>query len=73
MDNERASSDPPKLCNRKVGRGAFHVRGRRDANRSGAHGKANVGMSNDKAGENPAHRKTKVSYSMFIRIGLAGT
>jgi hypothetical protein len=27
----------------------------------GAIRKANVGMSNDKAGEKPAHRKTKVS------------
>ena len=27
----------------------------------GAAGKANVGISNDKAGEKPAHRKTKVS------------
>jgi hypothetical protein len=27
----------------------------------GAYRKENVGMSNDKAGEKPAHRKTKVS------------
>ena len=27
----------------------------------GATGKANVGISNDNAGEKPAHRKTKVS------------
>ena len=27
----------------------------------GAYRKANVGISNDKAGANPAHRKTKVS------------
>jgi len=27
----------------------------------GAHGKANVGMSNDKGGEKPPRRKTKVS------------
>ena len=29
----------------------------------GASGKANVGMSNDNAGEKPAHRKAKVSCS----------
>ena len=29
--------------------------------RAGASGKANVGISNDNAGEKPAHRKTKVS------------
>ena len=28
---------------------------------AGAAGKANVGISNDNAGEKPAHRKTKVS------------
>ena len=28
---------------------------------AGAYRKANVGISNDKAGEKPAHRKTKVS------------
>jgi hypothetical protein len=28
---------------------------------AGASRKANVGMSNDNAGEKPAHRKTKVS------------
>ena len=28
---------------------------------AGAYGKANVGISNDKAGEKPARRKTKVS------------
>ena len=32
-------------------------------------GKANVGISNDKAGENPAHRKTKVSAAMSISRG----
>jgi hypothetical protein len=31
------------------------------ASLAGATGKANVGISNDKAGEKPAHRKTQVS------------
>ncbi len=31
------------------------------ASNRGAGRKANVGISNDKAGEKPAHRKTKVS------------
>jgi hypothetical protein len=30
-------------------------------------------MSNDKAGENPARRKPKVSWGREIRPGLAGT
>ena len=32
----------------------------------------NVGTSNHNAGEIPARRKTKVSYSMSIRVGLVG-
>ena len=39
----------------------------------GAARKENVGISNDNAGEKPAHRKTKVSYSMLIRVGLVGS
>ena len=38
----------------------------------GAHGSKNVGMSNRKAGENPAHRKSKVSWAMAITPGLVG-
>ena len=39
----------------------------------GADRKENVGISNDKAGENPAHRKTKDSLAMLINQGLVGT
>ena len=75
MDNNRALSILPKLwiavyCS---GRGAFYVRRRCAVRHVGAHRKANVGISNDKRGEKPLHRKTKVSYSMLIRIGLVGT
>ena len=76
MDNNRASNILPKLWTFSLtesGRGAFHVRGSWVVRPSGAHGKANVGISNDKTGEKPVHRKTKVSYSMLIRIGLVGT
>ena len=61
VDNKRASSIPPKFWTRKCGRGAFHRRRSRIVRYGGAYGKANVGISNDKAGEKPAHRKTKVS------------
>ena len=44
-----------------TGRGAFYGRRRCTLRYAGAHRKANVGMSNDNAGEKPAHRKTKVS------------
>ena len=39
----------------------------------GAVRKENVGMSNDKTGESPVHRKTKDSNSMQNRVGLVGT
>ena len=42
-------------------------------NNAGTHRKANVGISNDNAGEKPAHRKTKVSPAMLIIRGLVGT
>ena len=32
----------------------------------------NVGMSSKKAGENPAHRKSKVSWATTIDPGLVG-
>jgi hypothetical protein len=40
---------------------------------AGAIRKENVGISNDNAGEKPAHRKTKVSWSTIIGSGLVGT
>ncbi len=58
IDNNRASSIVPKLriCSNTSGRGAFQQRGRSEITQGGAVGKANVGISNDKAGEKPAHR-----------------
>ena len=38
----------------------------------GAATSENVGMSNHKAGENPAHRKSEVSWAMIIIPGLVG-
>ncbi len=40
--------------------------------RPGAHGRENVGMSNDNAGEKPAHRKTEVSPAMLVIWGSVG-
>ena len=64
IDNNRASSMAPKL--RITPYGVLvgeHSKGDEGmpARRAGALGKANVGISNDNAGEKPAHRKTKVS------------
>ena len=39
----------------------------------GALRKENVGISNDKAGEIPARRKTKASNSTLNGVGLVGT
>ena len=44
----------------------------RPARVAGASGKANVGMSNDKGGENPPRRKTKVSRAMPVIPGSVG-
>ena len=48
---------------RKLEEVGEHSRERRSyvARRNGATGKENVGISNDKTGEKPVHRKTKVS------------
>lgn len=43
------------------GRGAFQLRRSSFVRDCGAAGKENVGISNDNAGEKPAHQKTKVS------------
>ena len=55
-----------------IGRGAFHVRGMRRATVAGAHGNANVGISNDKGGENPPRRKAEVSRAMPVIPGSVG-
>ena len=64
MDNKRASRSLPKLwilALSESGRGAFYRGRSRMVTCGGLYRKANVGISNDKAGEKPAHRKTKVS------------
>ena len=48
------------------GRGAFCLHRSSSVSYCGAYRKENVGISNDKAGEKPAHRKTKVSSAMLI-------
>ena len=47
-------------CKASVGEHSIQRR-RRGVSHSGAYGKANVGISNDKEGEMPSRRKTKVS------------
>ena len=76
MDNNRVLRQAPKTRdsnNKSIGRGAFHPRRMCRASGSGAYGKANVGISNDKEGEIPSRRKTKVSRAMPISPGSVGT
>ena len=54
---------------KSIGRGAYHVRRMVKMTDPGAHGKANVGISNDKGGKIPPRRKTKVSRAMPIIPG----
>ena len=51
------------------GRGALPVQRRSDVSRAGALGSENAGMSSDNPGENPGHRKPKVSYATLIGVG----
>ena len=62
VDNNRVLNMLPKPWDTYVSVGEHSaLRRRRAARRSGACGKANVGISNDKGGEMPPRRKTKVS------------
>ena len=63
MPKARDSND------KSIGRGAFHVRRMVQITNPGVHGKANVGISNDKRGEIPLRRKSKVSRAMPISPG----
>ena len=38
----------------------------------GLHASENVGISNEKTGENPVRRKPKVSYGSFVLLSLVG-
>ena len=54
------------------GRGALILHRSRIVRFGGAVSSENAGMSNHKAGENPAHRKSKVSWATVIVPGLVG-
>ena len=55
-----------------IGRGAFHLPRSPLVMAGGADGKANVGISNDKGGENPPRRKAEVSRAMPVIPGSVG-
>ena len=54
------------------GRGALILHRSRTVRSGGAVSSENAGMSNLKEGENPSHRKSKVSWAMIIIPGLVG-
>ena len=54
------------------GRGALILHRSCTVKCGGAVSSENAGMSNHKAGENPAHRKSKVSWATIIVPGLVG-
>ena len=58
---------------KSIGRGAFQMCRMVSVSDPGACGKANVGISNDKEGEIPSRRKTKVSRAMSIIPGSVGS
>lgn len=62
------AADPRK---RVVGERSSQRRSGTETSR-GAAASDYAGMSNDKAGENPARRKPKVSWGRYIRPGLVG-
>ena len=43
------------------------------ASSGGRSGSENVGLSNANIGENPMHRKPKVSHGRLVRVGLVGS
>ena len=51
------------------GSGALSGRRSQIVRSGGALGSENAGMSSDNPGENPGHRKHKVSYAMLISVG----
>ena len=74
VDNNRVLSRLPKPRDTQVsvGEHSMCVEGE-GTTLSGAHGKANVGISNDKKGEIPFRCKTKVSRAMSISPGSVGS
>ena len=56
-----------------VGRRAFQRHRSGKGIDRGAFGSDNLGMSNDKYGQNPYRRKDKVSWGRFVRPGLVGS
>ena len=70
--SESGDEGKPLVVPHYSGRGALISRRSHIVRCGGALSSENAGMSNHKAGENPAHRKSKVSWAMMINPGLVG-
>ena len=74
-ENDTGLSMPPKPQDSWrepwVGRGAFPGRGRHTARNAGAPGSEDAGISSDKRGGNPRHRKPKGSLSNVRRLRVS--
>ena len=55
------------------GRGALHAARSGGVTRRGLHASDYADMSNEKPGENPGRRNSKVSRGRFVRPGSAGS
>ena len=74
VDNNRVSSHVPKPWDAIASVGEHSIPRRMHTVRfAGAYGNANVGISNDKGGEMPPRRKTKVSWATLIVPGSVGS
>ena len=58
---------------RAVGRGALHAARSGGVSLRGLHASDYADMSNEKPGENPGRRNSKVSRGRFVRPGSAGS
>ena len=59
------------LCVGVVGKRSIRIEGK-GVSYPGVYGSENAGTSNRNWGENPRHRKSKVSWAMIIISGLVG-
>ncbi len=70
------SSRPPKHGTSRLtvrsGRGVLRAGRSVSVSRRGLHASKNAGISSDKTGGNPVHRKPKVSAARLVRCGSAG-
>ena len=69
-DTRGSSTEPkPRHHSNVMGRGAYRHRRSMTGRTCGEGGSENAGMSSEKDGENPSHRKPKVSRATIVGPG----